>query len=294
MIKIGIIGAENTHTIAIAKAINIDKEVEDCKVVVVWGETKELAEKAAAEGQIPKIVEDPTDMLDEVDAVVIDHRDGKYHLPTAIPFVKKGIPIFIDKPLCCSLSEGKEFFKLVQQYRTPVTSFSVLPLQQSFLKFKESLPSLGKLSAIVSAGPCDLKSPWGGIFFYGVHQVDVLIHLLGYEVTYAQVNLNGDYSTGTLYYKDGIIATLNLLKDRVAGFYIMAIGEKDTLARKLEFDNKMFLPGIKIFTEMFRTKKEPTYFTDYTKILAAVAILEALQKSIERNGEKIQIEDFKI
>ena len=38
MIRIGIIGAENSHCAAVAGLINKRKQVPGCKVVAVWGE----------------------------------------------------------------------------------------------------------------------------------------------------------------------------------------------------------------------------------------------------------------
>ena len=57
--RIGIIGAENSHTAAIGKTLNVDHEVPGFEVTHVWGETPEFAAKAAAEGAIPNIVADP-------------------------------------------------------------------------------------------------------------------------------------------------------------------------------------------------------------------------------------------
>ena len=48
--RIGIIGAENSHTAAIAKVINVDKLVKGFTVDYVWGETKEYAKTAAKAG----------------------------------------------------------------------------------------------------------------------------------------------------------------------------------------------------------------------------------------------------
>lgn len=105
-IKIGIIGAENSHTIAFGKMFNIDKSFPGVSVVSVWGETKELAQKAMKEGNIPKAVEHPEDMLGTIDALIVAHRHAKYHLDAALPFIKAGIPTFIDKPFCYRVKNG--------------------------------------------------------------------------------------------------------------------------------------------------------------------------------------------
>ena len=70
--KIGIIGAENSHTAAIAKTLNVDKAIKGVEVSMVWGEMAEYAKKAAMEGKIPTRVKYSRDMLGEVDAVVVE------------------------------------------------------------------------------------------------------------------------------------------------------------------------------------------------------------------------------
>ncbi|HEX8039436.1 MAG TPA: hypothetical protein VF490_09795, partial [Chryseosolibacter sp.] len=62
-IRIGIIGAENSHTIGYGKMFNIDKQFPGVEVKYVWGETAEFAQAAAEKGGIPNIVNDPKEML---------------------------------------------------------------------------------------------------------------------------------------------------------------------------------------------------------------------------------------
>ena len=70
MIRIGIIGAENSHTGAIAKTINIDKKVKGAKVVAVWGETRAFA-KAAAEKALNSFTGAITGALKKGDSVTL-------------------------------------------------------------------------------------------------------------------------------------------------------------------------------------------------------------------------------
>ena len=50
--NIGIVGAENSHTAAIAKVLNVEKRVQGFRVTHVWGETRAFARKAAAAGEM--------------------------------------------------------------------------------------------------------------------------------------------------------------------------------------------------------------------------------------------------
>jgi len=132
MIRIGIVGAENSHTVAIAKTLNIDKKVPGCRIASVWGESGKYAKDAAARGDIPQIVKNPEDMIGQIDAACVDHRHAKYHLPAVQPLLEAKIPLFVDKPFCYRVAEGKRFLALAKKLRVPVCSFSVLPKQASF------------------------------------------------------------------------------------------------------------------------------------------------------------------
>ena len=73
-LRIGIIGAENSHTIGFGKMFNIDKKFPEVSLTHVWGETDTFAQKAAEGGHIPNIVKDPSEMLGKIDALIVDHR----------------------------------------------------------------------------------------------------------------------------------------------------------------------------------------------------------------------------
>ena len=69
-IRIGIIGAENSHTIGFGKIFNVEKKFPGVEVKYVWGETDEFASNAAAKGEIPNIVKEPKEMLGKIDALI--------------------------------------------------------------------------------------------------------------------------------------------------------------------------------------------------------------------------------
>lgn len=284
--RLGIIGAENSHTAAIAKTLNVDKKIKGFTVEYVWGETDEFARNAAKAGQIPNIVKNPREMLGKIDAVLVDHRHPKYHLPAILPFLKKSIPVFVDKPFCYRASEGKKALDIAKENKTPVTSFSVIPHQKSFRAFMGKVSKAGKILSASSYGPCDLQSPYGGIFFYGIHQVEAVLKAFGYDVKSVLLSRNGHNATGQLFYRDGLMVTMNFVKENCPGFHISAIGEKGPVNQPLVFDKETYFTGIKIFTTMFRTGREPE---TYEHILKPVQVLEALEKSVKSgNIEEVE------
>jgi len=283
--KIGIIGAENSHTAAIARTINVEKRVKGFSVDYVWGETREFAVRRAKEGRIPNIVKNQRDMLGKIDALIVDHRHGKHHLKAALPFVKEGVPTFVDKPFCYRASEGKEFLKIARSRKTPVTSFSTIPHQRSFKRFTGKMAESGDILAGCSYGPCDLNSTYGGVFFYGIHQVEMALAAFGYDVSAVRVTKNGNSSTGQLIYSSGKIVTTNLVREGCSDFGATALGTKGTCHQLMTRDASPYLNGIKIFCNMFRTREEPL---THQKILKPVQVLEAMETSVNtENREKV-------
>jgi len=283
MIRIGIVGAENSHSIAISKILNIEKRIAGCRAVAIWGETDAFAARAAEAGQIPTIVKRPADMLGQIDAAIVDHRHAKYHLAAAEPFLKAKLPLFIDKPFCYRLAAGKAFLARARRMKVPVTSFSTIPTHRSFAAFQKAVAKAGPAAAVASVGSCDLQSPYGGIFFYGIHQVDALLSLCGPDVRAVCVTraAGGKDAVATLFWKGGLVGSMHCIASRRVGFQLAAATDTGPVSTALTGDPSPYLTGVKTFTRMFKTGKEPF---SHKAILARVAVLEAMEKSV-RTGK---------
>jgi predicted dehydrogenase len=277
MLRIGIVGSENSHTAQVAKIINVEKKFPGVAVVAVWGETDEVAAKAAQAGQIPTVVKDPKEMIGKVEGVMVDHRHAKFHIPAMEPFLAARIPMFIDKPLCYRLAEGRDFLARCRQAGVPVTSVSSVALQGSFRQFAQKVVAAGKVYAACSAGPIDIHSPYGNIFFYGIHQIDPLVALLGTEVAAAQVTEFGPKRAAALiYWRSGVVASMHCIDGWDTGFQFGVTTAGGPLAFKVIDDANSTLPGTEVFVKMFQTGQEPFH---HQRMLAPIAVLEALEKS---------------
>lgn len=286
--KIGIVGAENTHTAAIAKTLNVDGEVPGFQVTYVWGETDEFAKKAAEAGQIPNIVKNPEDMLGHVDAAIVDHRHGKYHLPAARPFVEAGLPVFIDKPFCIDLAEGVEFVRYARSKGVPVTSHSAMSTQKSTLELAEALKGIGRIRSIVTAGPVEIDSQYGGVYFYGIHQVALFHELTKAKPASVSAVRTGADGIAVISFDDGSTGVVHCLKDYKAGFRVSVFGDAGALHSDLPRDENIYLTGIKRFCGMFETGKEPVEPESY---LLPVAILSAMQEAFD-TGKTVKVAEI--
>ena len=275
--NIGIVGAE-THTGQLCNILNVERRIRGVRVTHVCGRTAALGRAAARAGRIPHIAKKPADLIGAVDAAVVDHIHGADHLAAARPLLEAGLPLFIDKPFCCSKSAGKRFLARAAQLGVPVCSFSVMPLQAAFVALKKQVRQLGQIYAVVTSGPCDIRSAHGGIFFYGIHQVEMILRLLGYEVSHVQCSRGkGKNHLATLAYKDGRMATMHLLAEGAGLFHLSAIGARGRIDQSIAYDQDMFLAGARAVVQMFRSGKTSETMES---MLAPVAVLEALKKSM--------------
>lgn len=283
-IRIGIIGAENSHTVGYGKMFNVDKQFPGVSVEYVWGETEEFAKTAMEKGGIPAMVKDPKEMLGKIDALIVDHRHPKYHLEAATPFVKAKVPTFIDKPFCYRVDEGKKFLEMARRIGTPVSSYSTIAHSTETLDIRTQLETAGDIHHVVSYGPVDINSKWGGVFFYGVHLVEPLMYIFGEDIQKVRVTRNGDNATADLAFGNGMLATLIFL-NQVYKFDIYAETKDGIVQLKSREEAKEPEKAYVDMVEMFRTGKEPR---SHESILKGMAVLEALEKSVSsQNWERV-------
>ncbi len=274
-LRIGIIGAENSHTVGYGQIFNRDRKFPGCEVIGVWGETPEFAKAAAEQGQIPRIVKDPAEFKGKIDALIVDHRHAKYHLAAARPFVEAGIPTFIDKPFCYRVSEGREFLALARAKKTPIGSFSTSARGTGINDLREQVKALTGVQHIISSGHCDVASPYGGVFFYGVHQVQRLMEVFGEKIVRARVSRKEGDASATLIFASGLQATLILAKGRPP-FELAVVTEKGLHKLEPRVAQDPLSP-YREMVQMFREGKEPR---PHESLLQEVAILEAMERSV--------------
>lgn len=273
---IGIIGAENSHTASFGQLFNVNKAFPGMEVKYVWGETEEFAKKAMEKGKIPSMVKDPNEMLGKIDALIVDHRHGKYHLAPAIPFIKAGVPTFIDKPFCYRVAEGKQFLELAREHGTPVTSFSSIANSYETFDIMEQLKDMGEINQVVRYGPVDLASEYGGVFFYGPHTVQPLLYLFGDNVEKVQVHKNGQNSSASMVFGNGMLATL-VFTTKKYGWHTYVETENGIEELKSRVEPKGPEKCYVDMVNMFKTGVAPR---SHESILKEVAVLEALEKSV--------------
>ena len=275
-VRIGIIGAENSHTIGLGKTFNVQKMFPGCEVVAVWGETDEFARNAAEKGSIPKIVKKQSELMGQIDALIIDHRHAKYHVDAAVPFVEAGIPTFVDKPFCYRVREGLRLIEIAEKKGTPITSLSSVGYGPPVDDMAAQVAALDPddIRSVVVTGPSDITSKYGGIFFYAIHTVEKLFKIFGDDVEAVRATRNAGRFTFQFKYASGQIVTY--VPVRNWDVYVGLSQGMQQIKPRFDVENNtahMYSAIVK----MFQTGVEPR---SHESIIPPIAALEAMERSV--------------
>ena len=176
-VRIGIVGTENSHVDQIIDYLNVSHPAAGARVVALAGGDTERNLQLSAVGGIRAVVDSVTDLIGSIDALIVTNRDGGLHREQAVPLLEAGVPVWVDKPLAVTVEDAEAIIEAAQRTRTPLTSYSALRWIPDTEALVERARDLGPLQSVCATGPADPASPWGGIFFYGIHPADVALRL---------------------------------------------------------------------------------------------------------------------
>ncbi|MEE2826790.1 MAG: Gfo/Idh/MocA family oxidoreductase [Planctomycetota bacterium] len=81
----------------------------------VWTQDRTRSQCIASAARIPRICDTVKEIVEDNDAILLARDDSENHLQYAMPAFQKALPIYIDKPLSCTVSGAKTLFELAGQ-----------------------------------------------------------------------------------------------------------------------------------------------------------------------------------
>lgn len=287
MFRLGIIGSDNSHAEAFSKLANLDDgyngfKIDNARVTHIYGSDPVRTREVAENGKIPNIVTRLEDMLAGVDGVICVWRHGSKHLRDTEPFLKAGIPAFVDKPLASSVADARQLIETAQQTNVGFTSFSSLYFAQSTRDFVDELKkSAGTLTAGCSSGPAKFDDEYDGIFFYGIHVVQMMNAVWGYGCESVHATLHRRNCVAVCKFTSGPLVSLNLMANAKYAFHTVAFGTEGWKELSGEMTSSYY-DGMKVFLDVMRTGK---WVLSPEQLLEPIQILAAIQKSVAEGRE---------
>ncbi len=296
--RVGIIGLDTSHVVAFTQTLNdsaIGAEYGGYKVVAAFptkgsrdlpfsiNRIASFTERVKKMGV--EIVGSIEELLKKVDVVLLESVDGRPHYEQALPVLKAGKRMFIDKPISSSLSGAMAIFQASEKYKVPVFSSSATrfaPITRKIIG--------GELTGKILG--CDTFDPAGGaeighpdLFFYGIHGVESLFTIMGPGCkSVVRFNTdNNDIVVGT--WNEGKLGTFRgTPRNGKAGFGGTAFGETG-IASIGEFAG--YKPLLLAIVEFFQTGVAPVRAEETLELLA---FMEAADVSKKNGGAPVSIE----
>jgi hypothetical protein len=142
----------------------------DARVTHAWTQDSIITRKLCAACRIETACDQPTDMLSAVDAVIIARDDWESHAGLAMPFLERGVPVFVDKPLTLDLAQLDSFMPYLRSGK--LMSCSGLRYAAELDPMRLAQPETGDIQLISGA-------VLNGLERYGIHLIEAVASLGG-------------------------------------------------------------------------------------------------------------------
>lgn len=296
MLKIGILGSDNSHAERFSELLNLPEHPQflpaaDARVVAIWGQEAARTRQVAQQNRIATIVDEPAAMLDQVDAVLCVTRHGGRHLDLVRPYLQARVPTFVDKPLAIDPDDARTIVALAAQNRTPFTSFSTVCFSASAQQFFQQAHQLGGVRLGAYSGPATRRNAYGGVLFYAIHSIELLLMTQGVGVEWVQahegaaVDADGNGAlVAVCGWKEGMLATLECPVDAHYAFRATALGRTGVHSVTLDISD-CYREGMKQILAVLRGAASPV---SPTAMIEAVQIGAALELSLQE-GRRVYL-----
>ncbi|MBO0870239.1 MAG: Gfo/Idh/MocA family oxidoreductase [Micromonosporaceae bacterium] len=277
--RIGVVGTESSHVEHMVRYLNVEHRQGDARVVALAGGQSERNLRLAADGGVDRLVDEPEALLGLVDAVLVCDRDGARHREHAMPFLQRGMPVLVDKPLATSVGDAEAMLLAARRSGAPLASYSPVRWFPDTDALAAQVAADGPPLLVVATGPADPAGPHGGIWFYGIHPVDVALRLAAGPVGRVRVDRVPGAVVAT-----GRVGDTSVVVDFIApgdrhpvAFHALVTTGTKVYARELAQGQRYLDPGLDAFFEMLHSGRPAVPAEEMLRpIRYLAAVVEAL------------------
>ena len=231
--RIGIIGLDTSHSEVFTKLINTGDRFDGYRVVAAYPHGSPDIESAlqmkpkiteAVKKMGVEIVDSIEALLDKVDVVLLETNDGRPHFEQALPVLRAGKRMFIDKPIAHNFADAKKIVESSIKYGTPIFSSSALRYEAGIVSAASG--EFGKVLGADVYTPAALDPNHIDFAWYGIHGVEMLFTLLGTGCEKVVRTHTEDTDVITGVWKDGRIGSVRGIRKGAANIAGTAFCEK--------------------------------------------------------------------
>jgi len=288
--RIGLVGLDMSHAVEFTRRLNDSQHPERVaggRVVCGWpGGSADFPLSCSRVGTFTaelrdtfgvEILDSPEAVAERVDVVFITAADGRVHRPLFERIVQLKRPTFIEKPLATSSQDAREIFRLAMGAKVAVMSCSTARFGEPLARAVAD-SSLGKIIGCEVFGPMPEEPTQPGLFWYGVHSIEVLNVAMGRGCSDVRAYRNDDCDLVTAVWRDGRVATFRGVRKGAWKFGM-------TLHRERGFQfvdllhNSWFKQTLELILANLTNGKSPVDAADTLEIIRIIEAANASRSS---------------
>ena len=234
------------------------------KVTHIWTQDLKISKQIALASKIDNIVNNIEDLCGNVDAVLLARDDAENHVEMAMPFLKVGLPIFIDKPFALTMKEAN-IMLTSQKFESQIFTCSSLRYAKELALSKIEIESLGEIDYVEGV----IMNKWET---YGIHILEPLVSQLPNRgrLVYVKAEINDGFHVVNIRW-ERCKAKLKITGTIKSDLAISFSGNNHEIIKKFSDSFSCFRTSLSAFIDSINEKK---IVIDRQETLELVEILQ--------------------
>jgi predicted dehydrogenase len=250
------------------------------QVTHAWTQDPEITRKLCGACRIENAASAPENMIGSVDAVIIARDDFESHLRLALPFLKAGLHVFVDKPLSLDVGELRIFRPFLENGR--LMSCSGMRYARELDEPRASLSEYGEIRLVRGA----ILNSWEK---YGVHLIDAILNVIRSKPV-SVVSLDAPHESLAVQMDDGSLVQFDALGDVGRCFRIDIFGTRNITSHEITDNFSMFRRTLWHFVQSIKSGI-PTIEPDHTLTVMRLLLAGRLARNERR---KVSVNEIHI
>jgi len=215
------------------------------KVTHAWTQEPETTRKLCEACLIETAVDDYHEFLGKVDAVIVARDDFESHFEMAIPFLKAGMPVFVDKPLSLDVGQLRELKPYLESGQ--LMSCSGMRYARELDEPRSNFASYGKIKLMRGT----IVLSWEK---YGVHMLDAVLGMPTPRPVAVRM-LPVGHASAVIRFEDESLLQIDALGDAARSFHVEMFGTERNGAFDITDNFSMFRRMLWEFTTSISSGK---------------------------------------